>query len=112
MKKYRKICLIPFFGSIIYFIMITKSLKKINKYSRKQALGYLVLMGLLAGIAFFIGGLISGLIFNPNNNGAYFILLFIPLAILFAWPLMTLPLIEYSKKFDKLILDTNDSKTK
>ncbi|MCK9471903.1 MAG: hypothetical protein M0Q88_09145 [Bacilli bacterium] len=95
--KSRKICFIPVYGPIIYFLIIVSTLKKENCYNIKKASGYILLMAFMG----FIGMIMAGLIFRVLNLDYLF--LFYILGILFVWVAITVPVLNYSKYADKLI---------
>lgn len=111
MRKYRRICFIPLFGSIIYFLIITHYLKKIKKSKDGHPVRYLFMMGLLGAVGIFLSILLMSLIPIVRYKSLFFQIIVLPICLLVAWPLVTIPLIEYEKRADKLILDSEKSKT-
>lgn len=108
MKKLRKICFFPVYGPIIFFFIIAFKLKIIDKFSARKTFAYLLVM-MIFGV---IGMLMTGLcliIFNLNIGLNIYSLIFI---CVFVWPLMTVPVLEYSKKAE-IIFDAQckDKKT-
>ena len=107
LKEKRKICFIPIYGTIVFLLIIVNELKKIDELSRRQQAAYMSLAGLLGAVGIFAGGLLLGALFRifGLDLDRLFDVLFVIIAVLFAWPLMTFPVIEYSKKAQKIIDD-------
>lgn len=95
MKNKIKICLIPIYGSIIYFFIITIRLAKIGKRNVKNEFRYLVTMAFLGSIGMLMAGLLLKVL-QKNFEGK--LIIYIVLSVLFVWPLITLPVIQYSNK--------------
>jgi len=95
--KYKKICFIPIWGSIIYFFIIVTTLKKENCFNMKKTSAYMFIMCFMG----FIGMIMSGLILrvlNQNNQ-----LLFYILGFIFIWVLITIPVMNFSKEAERLL---------
>ena len=106
MKERRKICLIPLFGAIIFLLMIVKEVKRIGKFSGKQLAAYMIVMGLLGGIGILLGCLV--MYFLRIDYESFFPAYLI--CLLFVWVPVTLPVIEYARKAEKLIDEYNAQK--
>ena len=89
-----KICLIPIYGPIAFFIYISKCLKKNNAFNAIVESGYLFAMGFLG----LIGMLLSGVTLNLLSVDSFEV--FIGLGLFYIWVLITLPVIAYSKKLE------------
>lgn len=99
MKNNRKICLIPVYGSIIYFFIITIRLAKIGKRNVKNEFRYLVTMAFLGSIGMLMAGLFLKIL---QINFEEKLIIYFIVSVLFVWPLITLPVIEYSNKANRI----------
>lgn len=111
MKESRRICLIPFFGSVIYLIKISFKAMKSKKVSTKTHFKYMLWAGLFGALGILIAGLfmrIINQIFTVNEELNKIFLLIS--AWLFMWPLITLPIIEFDKKITQILGNENEIK--
>lgn len=93
-EEFKKIMFHSIYGPIILFFIITVRLRAIEKFSMKKEFKYLLVMAIFGSIGMLMTGLCMA-IFNLEFGINVYSFIFI---CLFVWPLISFPVIRYTKK--------------
>lgn len=113
MKKKRWLCLIPFWGALIYFTMVIIRLYKSHKYNAWMVAKHMLVTGILS-FASIIAGMfvVSSLLklFDIQIDNANIENLIVSLQVcLFAWPAVAFVAIKLDKKVEQLLQQDNNN---
>lgn len=111
MKKIRWLCFIPFWGALIYIILVIMRLFKAKKGSISLVLKHLLVLGILSFASIIAGMFIVSSImklFNIRIDNANIENLIISLQVcLFAWPVISFVAIKLDKRVELLLRQDN-----